>query len=84
MPEGDCSECLALIQDVTLTARNKFGAIAHHDTAVHAGSNAEQIAAMKQQVDFWSLKHQNAVDRYQVHLRTHQVVMSVVSETRLP
>jgi hypothetical protein len=85
MSEGDCAECRALLEVVTLTTRNQFGAIARHDTAVYnGGADDEEIAVAKHQVDFCALEHQNAVDRYQFHLRTHQVVMGAISETRVP
>lgn len=72
MSVGDCAQCLVLLQDVELASRRQMAAISRHNEAVQNDTDDEKVAVLKQKVNVWAAERQEAVDRYRIHLRSHE------------
>lgn len=83
MSIGDCPDCLKLLQDVTVASTRQMAAISRHAIAVQNAINAEETAELKNAVELCATERKDAVDRYRIHLLSHNAKASGAASGQL-
>ncbi len=72
MPVGDCSECLKLLQNIARASRLHMEALSRIEVAVQKDVTDDEFVSLRCAVADCALARQEALDRYQIHLLSHE------------